>query len=211
VVKKSGEKRVMVTGVVLAAGQARRMGRPKQLLLLDGKPMIWHVVTQCCHSDLDDIIVITGAYEAEVKQALDGLPVTVVYNASWVQGQSTSVKKSIETIKAEEQAILFLLADQPLVDKNLINSLVRAYRQTTASIIIPRCKNRLGNPVLFDIACWRQEFLQLSGDEGARKIFRQYPEAVQYVELLGEHFFLDIDTPTDYENMKQLWQILRKG
>ena len=201
----------MVTGVILAAGQGRRMGKPKQLLQLGGKPMVWHVAATACQASLAEILVITGAYAPEVKHVLQELPLQVIYNEEWVQGQSTSVIKGVQSVKDETQAVLFLLADQPLVDIELINNLVKAFQETKASIIMPRCHNRPGNPVLFDLGVWRSALLKLSGDEGARQIIRQHQAAIHYIELPGGQTFLDVDTPLEYDRMQKLWQETRKS
>ena len=200
----------MVTGVILAAGQGLRMGAPKQLLELGGKPMVCHVATAACHAAFDKVIVITGAYAADVTTALEGFPLELVYNEEWAQGQSTSVKKAVKSISAETQAVVFLLADQPLIPTQLINSLLQAYQDTNSSIIMPRALHQPGNPVLFDLKSWRSALLQLSGDEGARQIIRQHQTAVHYVELSEGQVFLDVDTPLEYSRMIKLWQELKK-
>lgn len=87
--------------------------------------MVWHVATTACQSMLDQIIVITGAYQREVTSALNDLPLQIIYNENWQQGQSTSVKKAVQSIQDETQAVVFLLADQPLVDVSLINELIK--------------------------------------------------------------------------------------
>lgn len=201
----------MVTGVILAAGQGRRMGEPKQLLPLGGKPMVWHVAATACLAGFDEVIVITGAYAPAVKQVLQDLPLQVIYNEDWAQGQSTSVKKAVHSITADDQAVVFLLADQPLIDPALINELIKAYYQSKASIIIPRWLNRPGNPVLFDLRVWRSALLQLLGDEGARQIIRQHPEDIQYIEVADGQIFCDVDTQLEYDRMQKLWQKVKKS
>jgi len=199
----------MVTGVILAAGQGRRMGKAKQLLLLGGKSMVWHVATTACQSALDEVIVMTGAYEQAVTHALQDLPLRIIYNADWALGQSTSVKKAVQSITAERQAVIFLLADQPLIDSSLINEIIKVYDATNASVIIPRWRNKPGNPVLFDLEAWRSALLQLTGDEGARQIIRNNQERIHYIELLDEQSLFDVDTPAEYEMMRRRWQLLR--
>jgi len=201
----------MVTGVVLAAGQGARMGQSKQLLPLGGKPMVWHVAKTACLADFDEVIVITGAYGIAVQQVLQELPLQIIYNEDWGQGQSTSVKKAVQAITTEAQAVVFLLADQPLIHSALINELIKAYHKTAASIIIPRVLNKPGNPVLFDLGVWRSALLQLSGDEGARQIIKQQREAIHYIELLDDQIFLDVDTPVEYERMEEMWQAMKNS
>ena len=199
----------MVTGVILAAGQGRRMGKPKQLLPLGGEAMVLHVARNACKAGFDKVIVITGAYEAEVKQVLEGLPLQVIYNEEWEQGQATSVKKAIQSIGYTQQAVVFLLADQPLVSSALIRNVIEVYNETKASIIIPRAMGRPGNPVLFDLGTWRFALLQLAGDEGARQIIRKNPEMIHYIELLDEQIFFDVDTPAEYERMTNIWESIQ--
>ncbi|WP_378953864.1 NTP transferase domain-containing protein [Pelosinus sp. sgz500959] len=199
----------MVTGVILAAGQAGRMGQPKQLLSLGGKPMVWHVASTVCQANFHEVIVITGAYGDEVTQVLNGLPLRIIYNKQWADGQSTSVKKAIQSVNPKSQAVVFLLADQPLVDTVLINEVIATYQATKSRIVMPRAQNRPGNPVLFDLKVWRSALLQLSGDEGARQIIRKNQGDIQYIERLNEEMFLDVDTPAEFEIMKKKWQILK--
>lgn len=194
----------MVTGVILAAGQGRRMGQSKQVLLLGGKPMIWQVAATTCQV-LETVLVITGAYGAEVAQALQTLPVTRIHNTEWQQGQSSSIRKAVAEIPEAVAAVIFLLGDQPLLSATLVKDIIRAYENSQASIVMPRWGKRPGNPVLFDLRVWRSALLELSGDEGARQIIRKNQAAVHYVEVATEQGFFDVDTPADYEIMKKLW------
>ena len=200
----------MVTGVILAAGQGRRMGKTKQLLPLAGEAMVLHVARNACNANFDQVIVITGADEFLVKQTLQGLPLQVIYNENWEQGQATSVKKAVESINDKEQAIVFLLADQPLISSALINHIIQVYHDTKASIIMPQALGRPGNPVLFDLGVWRGSLLELAGDEGARQIIKKNQEKVHYIELEDGQLFLDVDTPAEYEMMEKIWQFRRK-
>lgn len=189
----------------MAAGQARRMGCPKQLLLLGGKPAVWHVAHAACQAGLEEVLLVSGAYRQEVEGAVAGLPVRAVYNEKWQQGQSASVKQGVEQLKPEVRGVLFLLADQPLLSPSLILQMVGEYRRQAGTIIVPRCRGRIGNPVLFDLDRWRRELLGLTGDEGARRFIRQQPQEVAYVDVEEEAVFMDMDTPEEYENMCRLW------
>jgi len=195
----------MIIGVILAAGQAKRMGQPKQLLPLDGKPLIWQVAAAACRSELDQVLVVTGAYAAEVELAVTGLPLEVVHNQSWESGQSHSVVTAVLAAPAEAAAMLFLLADQPLVDEELINTLVRTYRRTGAAIVAPYWKNRRGNPVLFDLGAWCPALLQLTGDAGAKSILERNEASICRVQLSSGDAFQDVDTPAEYEAVGKLW------
>jgi len=201
----------MVTGVILAAGQSRRMGEAKQLLPLGEKPMVWQVANTACQANFSEVLVITGAYREQVEEGLQDLPLRVIYNEDWGKGQSTSVKKALQSIAIKPQAIVFLLADQPLIDIKLINRLIDTYYKSGASIIVPCFQNRPGNPVLFDVTVWKSALLQLAGDEGARQIIRKNQEKVHYIEIEEEEIFLDVDTEQEYRKMEEMWQVFRKN
>lgn len=196
----------MVSAVLLAAGQARRMGQPKQLLPLDGKPMVWQVAAAACEAELLEVVALTGAVGEEVGQALADLPLRIIHNENWSTGQASTIRLAVQALDARAKAVLFLLADQPLVHKALINKLVKVYRGTGASLVVPRYQNQRGNPTLFDLTHWRTELLQLTGDQGARGILTAHPQCIRYVDWPEPEIFLDVDTPAAYQQMKQLWQ-----
>lgn len=201
----------MVVGVILAAGQGKRMGQPKQLLQIGGAPLVRQVAKVVCQSELQQVMVITGAYEKEVQEALAGLPLQLVANPLWSTGQSTSVQKALEVIPPTAKAVLFLLGDQPFVKPDLINRIVDTYLKTGASIVAPRCQGRRGNPVLFDLTKWKEELFTLFGDQGARRILVDHEPVIQYVEITDETIFLDVDTPEDYSKVQEIWQSEKKS
>lgn len=196
----------MVSAVILAAGQAKRMGRPKQLLPLGDKPMIWRVAAVACQAELLEVVAITGANGEAVGQALSGLPLRIIHNENWQAGQASGVRLAVESLDVKAKAVLFMLADQPLVDKPLIDRLVQSYRGSGASLVVPRWQNQRGNPVLFDLTRWRSELLQLTGDQGARGILKANPQCIHHVDVSSPEVFCDVDTPEEYQQIQKLWQ-----
>lgn len=185
-------------GVVLAAGGANRFGAPKQLLDWRGQPLVRHVASLALRAGLDPVVVVIGAYRAEVRQALDGLPVILVENQDWQSGQSSSIRGGLCALPAETGGAIFLLCDQPQVPEHLLASLVEMHRQTLAPIISPQVDGKRANPVLFD----RQTFvdlMDLQGDVGGRGLFSKY--RVTWVEWLDRRLAADIDTPEDYRRL----------
>lgn len=201
----------MIIGVILAAGQAKRMGQPKQLLPLGGKPLIRWVAAAACRSKLDQVLVVTGAYAAEVGLAVHGLPLRLVHNREWERGQAGSVVTAVRAAPAEASALLFLLADQPLVDEELINNLIRTYQASGAAIVAPYWQSRRGNPVLFDLGTWRPALLELTGDAGAKSLLERNAQSICRVQLTSGDAFRDVDTPADYESVVDMWQRRKAG
>ena len=184
-----------VAGVVLAAGAAERFGQPKQLLSWRGKPLVWHCVQTALESGLSPVIVVGGAYTAELRRALAGVPVELVHNPRWREGQGTSVRCGLDAVSTRGAATIFFLADQPQVCVPLILSLREIHAQRRPSILGPIIDDRRSNPVLFD-RCTYQAFESLEGDMGARQIFAQFP--VEWLPWNDESLAQDIDTPDDF-------------
>lgn len=188
-------------GVVLAAGGASRLGQPKQLLDWHGKPFIRAVAETALAAKLRPVLVVTGAYHAEASAVLDGLPVVIVHNPDWEQGQSTSVRAAVRVLEKESReaaAALFLLVDQPQIPVTLIRAVLDTYAKSLSPIVAPLVDNRRGNPVLFD----RRTFSSLAaveGDAGGRKVFSKFP--VIYVPWLDARSGLDVDTLEDYQRL----------
>lgn len=191
----------MIAGIVLAAGESRRMGKLKQLLPLAEKPMVWHVVNAACHSRLDTVRLVTGAGSDAVVSVVGDLPVTVIHNANWADGQAGSVVAGIRNLPTETDAVLFLPADQPLVTPALINALIDTYHSSGKSIICPVYGGQQGTPVLFGWKAWKNALSALTGDQGARPLIIAHPESVRRMEVDSGELFWDVDTAEDYQRM----------
>jgi molybdenum cofactor cytidylyltransferase len=187
-----------VAGVILAAGAASRMGQPKLLLPWLGEALICHAARTALAAGLDPVVVITGASEAGIRSALDGLAVQMVHNPDWEAGQSTSVRVGIEALPSKTQAVIFLLADQPFVTPELVQALVQTYLQNRPAILAPFVGEKRTNPVLFDRSIF--EYLRgLQGDAGARTIFTRIPPT--RMPWPDARLLFDVDTPQDYERL----------
>ncbi len=193
----------MIVGIILAAGSASRMGQAKQLLPLGSRPMLWHVAQAACQSSLDEVIVVTGATAGPVSLCVADLPLRIVHNPDWQQGQAGSILTALRSLPPNCDAVLFLLADQPLITPQLINELILHWQRCGKTIVRPYHANKPGNPVLFSLAVWREELTKLSGDQGARQLIVDHPEAIGYLPVASDEIFHDIDTIEDYEKMQQ--------
>lgn len=194
---------VPVAAIVLAAGGSERMGEPKQLLPIDGQPMVRRVVEAVCGVGLDQVVVVTGAYADLVAQALAGLPVEFVANEAWLEGMSTSLRRGLGALGPEIQASLIALADQPALTSDVLSALVARYRATGAPIVAPVCQGRRGNPVLFDRRLFA-DLLAVEGDQGGRTLLARYTAEVEQVEVDDSGVLFDVDTPQDYEEAQKL-------
>lgn len=185
--------------MVLAAGLSRRMGRPKLLLRVGGRPVIRLAVEGVLAAGAGPVLVVSGPETSAIAAALAGLDVEVVINPHPEAGQATSVRTGIAGLPAAIDAALIALGDQPFLPAEIIPALVAAREETRKPIVAPRYRDGRGNPVLFAREMF-PELLALEGDQGARAVIERDPGRVTLVEF-DLPMPSDIDTPEDYERL----------
>ncbi|CAN5831928.1 molybdenum cofactor cytidylyltransferase [soil metagenome] len=199
------ERWAPVAAVVLAAGQSSRMGRAKQLEIVDGEAMVVRAVRMALQSAVDQVFVVTGAYADAVTATLAplldeaGNRLRLIHNSDWQTGQASSIRTAAQTLstlsETEFGAALFMPTDQPFAPPALLQQLIRAWR-TGARIVAPLVDGQMrGAPALFDCSLW-PEMLMLKGDIGARPLLQKYRSEVITLPVHA-HLLHDIDTPQD--------------
>jgi len=196
----TGAKDVRIGAVVLAAGGSLRMGQPKQLLPVGGRPMVRLVTEVAVSAGLAQIVVVIGAHAEAVRAALAGLPVGLVLNEAWADGLSSSVRAGLRALDPGTQAALLVLGDQPALTADLLRLLVDRYLATGAPIVAPFYEGQRGNPVLFDRALF-SELSTVEGDRGGRILIDRYQGRVERVDVEDAAVIMDIDSPQDYEGI----------
>ena len=189
-----------VLAVVLAAGQSSRMGTNKLLADVQGQPMIARTVS-AIRPAVDHMIVVTGRDAPLIASALAGQPVELVHNPDFALGLATSLKRGLEALPADADAVLVALADMPLVDAEIIGKLIAAFNPAEhRSICVPVYNGQRGNPVL-----WGRQHLAalmaLNGDKGGRALVDQYTDDVVEVAMPDAAVLTDIDTPEALASM----------
>ena len=194
-------------GILLAAGMSKRYGMPKQLIKLGGKTLIRRILEAAISSRLDRIILILGHHsEAILEQLVDFKTdprLHIGINPAYRKGMSHSLRLGLEMARADFSSVMFLLADQPLLDAALIDQMLECFWTSDKDICVPVCGGRRRNPTLFSRRFYSQ-ISKLHGDTGARHIIRSHPESVQAVEMDDPLCFFDIDTPNDLNKLKTL-------
>lgn len=184
--------------VILAAGASTRMGRPKQLLALDGQTLLVRTVEAALASEAWPVVVVLGANAEAIEPTLARHPVLIVENEAWAEGMASSLRAGIQTLRQFSRALdaaVIALCDQPAFSADTIAQLVAAQRMTGRSIVAARYAGRQGAPALF----LREHFptlAALTGEAGARDLLNGDPARVAAVEL--PELALDLDTPADF-------------
>jgi molybdenum cofactor cytidylyltransferase len=196
-------RRDVISGVILAAGQSKRLGTPKQLLVLDGEPVLRHVVRNATGSALDQVILVLGFQAAEIYDAVGEWGQNLVINSDYASGQSSSLRLGLGVVDPKAEAVLFLLGDQPQVTAEIIDSVTDAFRKGCGRIVMPSYRRTPSNPVLFGREFF-PELARVTGDEGARSVVEAHRDEVFTVEIdAGPP--LDIDTEEDFEHLREIW------
>ena len=187
-----------VAGVLLAAGQGSRFGRPKALVELDGQTLAARGVAMLRAGGADPVLIVTGA--AEVELGPDHR-VRTVYNDEWRTGMGSSLRAGLRALTDPDVgAAVVALADQPLVGAEAVSRLIAAY-QAGASVAVAAYDGRPRNPVLLAREHWPEVIAMAAGDQGARAFLRARPDLVTLVECGDTGRPDDIDTPADLERI----------
>lgn len=188
-----------VAAVILAAGVSTRLGEPKQLLPLAGRPLLQHVVDAAHAGGVDEILVVLGHTAEHIERALS-LPANahVVVNPRFAEGQSTSLHAGIDRLSDDVAAALVLLGDQPGVSADIIRAVATA---APAPIVRARYSGRPGHPVRFARTVW-PALKETRGDTGARDLLMAGLYDVVYVEVEGDPP-PDVDTRDDYARLPE--------
>jgi molybdenum cofactor cytidylyltransferase len=177
------------------------MGQPKQLLDWGDQPLVRVVAEYALAARLDRVLVVVGAARDAVAAALADLPVELIENPAYAQGQSTSLRAGIAALTPDIGAALVLLGDQPFVSPEIMMRIVEEWRTSGAVIVAPVYRGQRGNPVLFARAVF-SELLAIEGDQGARAILAADPARVRKVLFDDDRPLADIDTPEDYTHLQ---------
>ncbi|WP_338358328.1 nucleotidyltransferase family protein [Yeosuana marina] len=186
--------------LILAAGNASRMGFPKQLLKWKNTNLLQHAINSVTHIENDGIFLVLGANYEKIISQINPYNLHVLKNDAWKQGLGSSISFGVQEISKchpEIKEVLVMLADQPLIDAYFLNALINKHNESKNEITCTLYKDqKLGVPAIFNKSYF-EELSQLNGDKGAKKILEKYSDRVTFID--GSHVISDIDSKEDYE------------
>ena len=190
----------MISGILLAAGESRRMGKPKLLLPWKKTTIIEDVVDVYLKSTLSELIVVVGENKESIKEVFKSKPVRIVENLLYHQGMSTSIRAGVLAASRVAEGYCIGLGDQPLITAGVINLLINSFLKDPTGIAVLSYQGKRGHPVIFS-SSFRDALCSLSGDLGGRAIIENHLSEVRYVEAGSKAVLVDIDTPEDYDKL----------
>jgi len=184
--------------IILAAGNSSRLGQPKQLLDYQGKTLLRHTVEQALAVS-SRVIVVTGSENSGIEKETGSAG--TVQNKNWQEGMASSIHKGLNEMLStypETENILITVCDQPHIDASVLSELIEKKQSSGKGIMASHYSGTLGTPVLFSRSYFN-DLLQLSGQEGAKKLLVKYRDDVG--QVMFEKGSVDIDTTEDYQKL----------
>ena len=187
----------MISAILLAAGQSKRMGGENKLTKkIQNIPLIEHSIKNILSSSVDELIIVLG-YQKEIVEKIINKhnKIKIVFNEDFENGIASSIKEGINNLSKETKAFFICLGDMPKVNKNIYSELIKHIEEY--EIIVPTYKSKQGNPVLFSKS-FKDKIMSIKGDFGAKKLLKNYDGRLLYKEINDEGIMLDYNTKENF-------------
>jgi CTP:molybdopterin cytidylyltransferase MocA len=199
--------RLRIGAVLLAAGEGARMGGvAKPLIRLQGVPLIKRQLIALSGAGVDEVVVVTGHARDAVEAQVQDFPVTLAHNADYAQGQQSSVRTGLAALNGKFDAVLIVLADQPLIGAGDLTELIAAFKKSPrregGQVLVPVVGGQRGNPILLDAEA-REQILASATNLGCRHLIERHPELVLVHETGNTRFITDLDTLDDVRQLAE--------
>jgi CTP:molybdopterin cytidylyltransferase MocA len=182
-----------IAGLLLAAGEGSRLGRPKALVSVGGRTLVERGVELLRDGGTDPVVVVTGA----VDVSLPG--VVTVHNPDWRTGMGSSLRTGLATLPADSGAVVVALVDQPLIGTEAVSRLISAFLDEPGLI-----GGRRRNPVLIPRQYWADVAAAAEADVGARGFLEAHNHLITIIECGDIGRPDDLDTEEDLKRISEL-------
>ena len=189
----------MISAILLAAGQSRRMnGENKLLKKYKKKYLINHILSSLIKSKINKVFVVLGFQNSKVKKIIaKNKKIRFVYNKNYKFGMASSIKAGLKRISKKNTGFLIVQADMPLISKKIINSLYYAVKNNDKAIVVPIYKNKMGNPIGFNSSMIKI-LNKIKGDTGAKKMVKSNKKKLNLIKINSKSIFKDFNTQRDF-------------
>jgi molybdenum cofactor cytidylyltransferase len=207
VIESTGTDSSHIHVVVLAAGASSRFGSTKQLVRVNGRPLMLTAVSRAVELAGHSVTVVLGAHAGELAPLLRHSPAAVAINRDWTEGIASSIREGVAHAAATADGVLIALADQAAVTTEDLRRLSGLWRRDPTSIAAAQYAGAVGVPAIFPRWCFR-ELLELRGDRGAQMLLQRHVDKL--VRLPMPSAELDIDRPEDLLSLEQNTTLKRR-
>jgi len=192
----------MISVIILAAGESKRMGQPKMLLPWGEVTVIEHVVSVFMNAGLEDILVITGGAREKMEKVIAQYPIQSVHNEVYANGEMlSSLQLGLSALKPQVEATLIALGDQPQVQEMSVRMVCEAFHKTKSNIVVPSYQMKRGHPWLVTRPLWGG-LLKMKSPQSPRDFLNAHKNEIQYINTDDPNILEDLDTPDDYRRSR---------
>jgi len=191
----------MITAILLAGGQSKRLKDENKLTkLFKGKPLINHILFSLIKSKVNKIIVVLGFEHLKIKtKLLKSKKIKFAINKNYKKGMSTSIKTGLKKLPKNSQGFLIVLGDMPNITKTTINKIYSLITRSDKEIILPKFKNRTGNPIGFKQSMIKNIY-KIKGDRGAKNIIKKNNKKIKFLNINSKSILTNFNTKRNFFN-----------
>jgi|TARA_B100001540_G_scaffold1305_1_gene1160 molybdenum cofactor cytidylyltransferase len=189
----------MVSAIFLAAGQSKRLIKENKLTkIFKKKPLINHSLNSLVKSKVSNIYVVLGHEKNNVKKILiNSKKISFIFNKNFKKGISTSIKCGLSKISKKNKGFIIVQSDMPFIKTNHINRICSSIKKKNHLIHALRFKNRVGNPIGFDISVL-SKFRKIKGEYGAKFMVKKLKKKTNFIKVSSDKIFKDFDLKKDF-------------
>ena len=189
----------MIKGILLAAGQSRRLKNENKLIkLFKDKPLIHHALNSVQNSKIKKLIIVLGYQFKEVKKNIKkNKKIIFVHNKNYKNGMSSSIKSGLKKISKKDKGFIILQSDMPFVKTSDINKIYNSIIRKKYLVHALKYKNRIGNPIGFDISILNK-FKKIRGNVGAKYMVKRLHKSTNFIKVSSDKVFKDLDKALDF-------------
>ena len=192
----------MISAIVLAAGESRRMGQPKMLLPWGESTVLGQVISVLRSAGVEDIVTVTGGFREQVEAIATRKGSLVVFNPEYAGNEMlSSIQCGLRSLKAEAEATLICLGDQPQVQERSVRRVTETFEKSRSRLVVPSYQMRRGHPWLVARSLWG-EILAMMSPQSPRDLLNAHSNEIEYVNVDNPSILQDLDTPEDYLKFK---------
>ena len=189
----------MISTMILAAGESKRMGTPKMLLRWGESPVLGHVISTFIQAGIEDVLVVTGGAREQVEEIVKQHGGRSVFNEEYSQCEMLgSLQKGLQAQLPQTQATFVALGDQPQIQAGTVQLIRDIFESERSSLIVPSFQMRRGHPWLVERSLWI-DLLEMRFPQSPRDFLIRHADKIRYVTVDTPTILADLDTPEDYE------------
>jgi len=191
----------MITAILLAAGQSKRLKDENKLTkLFKGKPLINHILYSLIKSKVNKIIIVLGFEHLKIKtKLLKNKKINFVVNKNYKKGMSSSIKTGLKKLPKNSKGFLIVLGDMPNITKTTINKICLSIIKSDKEIILPKFKNKKGNPIGFKYSMIKNIY-KIKGDRGAKNIIKKNKKKIKFLNINSKSILTNLNTKRNFSS-----------